>query len=134
MVWCGVVSEDVVACFTLIGAMLLCCAVSVQRGFALSCIFMVCCGVIAAIPVSHFATGLLLLFCFVFCFSCYNRCEAGMSECLAWEDVQRTCVKFSLSRTWRLGKAVLLARQNKTPPVETILEHEDGRLLVKGKV
>ena len=43
-------------------------------------------------------------------------------------------VKYSLSRVWRVGNTVLRARYNKVSTVDSILQHESGKLLVTGKV
>ena len=43
-------------------------------------------------------------------------------------------IPHSLSRAWRLGKAVWSARRAKTSPIDAILEHEGGKLLFWGKV
>lgn len=59
---------------------------------------------------------------------------AGLSFIFDWSDVKDKCALYSLSRTWRLGNTVLRARHNKASPVDSILQHENGRLLVTGKV
>ena len=48
--------------------------------------------------------------------------------------MKEKCVLYSLSRTWRLGNSVLRARHNKASPVDHILRHENGKLLITGKV
>ena len=40
----------------------------------------------------------------------------------------------SLSRAWRLGRAILRARREKTSPVEAILNYEGGKHIANGKV
>lgn len=58
----------------------------------------------------------------------------GFAFVLDWKDVQEKCALHTLSRTWRLGNTVLRARHNKVSPVDSILEHENGKLLIVGKV
>ena len=65
---------------------------------------------------------------------CFRRCMAGLSFIVCWKDVKEKFILNSLSRTWRLGKAVLRARHNKESPVDSILQHENGKLLITGKV
>ena len=65
---------------------------------------------------------------------CFLRCMAGLSFIFDWKDVREKFVLNSLSRTWRLGNAVLRARHNKVSPVDSILQHENGKLLITGKV
>lgn len=61
-------------------------------------------------------------------------CMAGLSFICDWKDVKTNFILYSLSRTWRLGNAVLLARRGKQSPVDSILQHENGKLLIIGKV
>lgn len=61
-------------------------------------------------------------------------CMAGLSLVFSWNDIKDKCALYSLSRTWRLGNTVLRARHSKTSPVDSILQHENGRLLVTGKI
>ena len=56
----------------------------------------------------------------------------GFAFVLDWKDVQEKCALHTLSRTWRLGNTVLRARHNKASPVESILQHENGKLLIVG--
>ena len=58
----------------------------------------------------------------------------GFAFVLDWKDVQEKCALHTLSRTWRLGNTVLRARHNKASPVDSILQHENGNLLIVGKV
>ena len=59
---------------------------------------------------------------------------AGLSFISDWKDVKEKFILYSLSRTWHLGKAVLRARDDKESPVDSILQHENGKLLITGKV
>ena len=43
-------------------------------------------------------------------------------------------IRHSLSRSWRLGHAVLESQCLNVSPIDTILDHEGGRLLLIGKV
>jgi DUF917 family protein len=49
-------------------------------------------------------------------------------------DVANHFVPYSISRCWRLGRAILMARKNKTSPIKSIEEQENGKLIFKGKV
>jgi len=64
---------------------------------------------------------------------CFLRCMAGLSFIVGWKDVKEKFILNSISRTWRLGNAVLRAR-HKASPVDSILQHENGKLLITGKV
>lgn len=55
-------------------------------------------------------------------------------DCLDKKELSSKVVKHSLSRAWRLGKAVLDARQYKTTTLDAIIEHENATLLCTGKV
>lgn len=59
---------------------------------------------------------------------------AGLAFVLDWKDIKGKCALYTLSRSWRLGNAVLRARLNKASPVDSILQHENGKLLTTGKV
>ena len=59
---------------------------------------------------------------------------AGLSFIVNWTDIKDKFALYSLSRTRRLGNAVLRARHNKESPVQSILQHENGKLLITGKV
>ena len=66
---------------------------------------------------------------------CFLRCLSGLSFIFDWKDVtEEKFILYSLSRTWRLGNAVLRARRDKVSPVERILQQENGKLLITGKV
>lgn len=39
-----------------------------------------------------------------------------------------------MSRAWKLGCAILRARQEKTDPIQSILVEENGQHLITGKV
>ncbi|KAJ8303639.1 hypothetical protein KUTeg_020035 [Tegillarca granosa] len=49
-------------------------------------------------------------------------------------DLASKTIHYSISRAWRLGKAVLLARECNQSPVEAITKHEGGKLLITGKI
>ena len=60
---------------------------------------------------------------------------AGLSFIFDWKDItEEKFILYSLSRTWRLGNTVLRARHDKVSPVDRILQHENGKLLITGKV
>lgn len=61
-------------------------------------------------------------------------CMAGLAFISDWKDVKEKFILNSLSRTWRLGNAVLQARHGKKSPVDSILQHENGKLLITGKI
>ncbi|XP_070576486.1 S-methyl thiohydantoin desulfurase-like [Ptychodera flava] len=62
-------------------------------------------------------------------------CKGGLScSPMSKEDVMSTTVLYSLSRTCRLGKVVLAARKEKKDPIEAVLQQENGKLLINGKV
>ncbi|KAL9952326.1 hypothetical protein ACROYT_G039563 [Oculina patagonica] len=61
-------------------------------------------------------------------------CLVGFSLICDWRDVKEKCVLYSISRTWRLGNTVLRARHNKASPVDSIIHHEKGKLLITGKI
>lgn len=62
-------------------------------------------------------------------------CMAGLSFIFDWKDVtEEKFILYSLSRTWRLGNTVLRARHDKVSPVDRILQHENGKLLITGKI
>lgn len=64
----------------------------------------------------------------------YLRCMAGLSFIVNWTDIKDKFALYSLSRTRLLGNTVLRARHKKESPVESILQHENGKLLITGKV
>ena len=49
-------------------------------------------------------------------------------------EVLSKCVLLSLSRAWGLGRAVLRARREQRTPHEAVVESQNGRLLMTGKV
>ncbi|XP_077991831.1 uncharacterized protein LOC144446032 [Glandiceps talaboti] len=61
-------------------------------------------------------------------------CKGGLTLGLTKEEIDTKTVWYSLSRAYRLGHAVLCARKNKTNPIQTILQHENGKLLFNGKM
>lgn len=61
-------------------------------------------------------------------------CMVGFTFVLDWKDVQQKSALYTVSRTWRLGNTVLRARHNKASPVNSILQHENGKLLMIGKI
>jgi len=65
--------------------------------------------------------------------------ENGLSVGVAFQPfskelIDTKCVKYSISRAWRLGKAVLESRKFGTSPMKVIEEKEGGKLLFKGKI
>jgi len=44
------------------------------------------------------------------------------------------CIKYSISRAWRLGRAILEARKMHSSPLKAIEEKEGGKLLFQGKI
>ncbi len=68
-------------------------------------------------------------------FSSTLRCAAPIAlNAVNREQLLTTTVRHSISRAWRLGKAVLDARTNKTNILNTIIQHENGQVLFTGKV
>ena len=70
-----------------------------------------------------------------------SRCSAGFTlsplskaELYPAPGEQEMVIYHSLSRSWRLGHAVLHANRTKTSPIDTILQHTGGKLLCVGKV
>ncbi|EDV23654.1 uncharacterized protein TRIADDRAFT_26861 [Trichoplax adhaerens] len=62
-------------------------------------------------------------------------CYSGLAFCpMKPSEVLSKCILGSISRSHRLGEAVLTARKNASSPVDAILEKEAGRLLITGKV
>lgn len=49
------------------------------------------------------------------------------------EEVQSRCVLGSITRSHKLGEAVLKARKASSSPIEAILQSEAGTLLATGK-
>lgn len=49
-------------------------------------------------------------------------------------QIMDNCVKHSISRCWRLGRAILEARKDGTPPFAAIQNLEGGKLIFKGKI
>jgi len=50
------------------------------------------------------------------------------------EAIETQCIKYSVSRAWRLGRAILEARKKHTSPLKAIEEREGGRLQFQGKI
>ncbi|XP_072038494.1 uncharacterized protein [Amphiura filiformis] len=62
-------------------------------------------------------------------------CAAALTfSPLKKEQLLQHSVLYSMSRAWHLGKAVLRAQRSKADPVESIVKHEAGKLLMKGKI
>lgn len=62
-------------------------------------------------------------------------CSGGVViSVLKKADLASKTIHYSISRAWRLGKAVLLARECNQSPVEAITKHEGGKLLITGKI
>jgi DUF917 family protein len=65
----------------------------------------------------------------------FYSCLAGLACApLTAEDLRKNTVMFSMSRAWRLGNAVKLAQKEKRCPVDAVLESQNGKLLISGKV
>ena len=63
------------------------------------------------------------------------RCFAGLAcPPLTAEDLRENTVRFSMSRGWLLGNAVKVAQKQKRCPVKAVLESQNGKLLIAGKV
>ena len=78
----------------------------------------------------HSVGGYSLFSIFIRC-----SCHAGLAMTpLTAEQISRTCVKFSMSRAWHLGYAVKTAQTQKRCPVQAILDVQNGKLLMSGKV
>ncbi|XP_071787711.1 uncharacterized protein [Asterias amurensis] len=65
--------------------------------------------------------------------------EMGCQGALALSPLSRDAVLshtvlHSVSRACQLGQAVLRAKRDKTPPIDAILKHENGVLLITGKI
>lgn len=64
-----------------------------------------------------------------------SSCAAGLAlSPLTAEDIRKNSVQFSLSRAYRLGHAVKLAQKEKRSPVQALLQSQNGKLLISGKV
>ena len=55
-------------------------------------------------------------------------------SCLSLSQVFSSCVLFSLSRAWQLGRAILRARKTHSNVVNVVVEKQQGMLLFAGKV
>ncbi|XP_038073477.1 uncharacterized protein LOC119741694 [Patiria miniata] len=53
---------------------------------------------------------------------------------LSPEIVKKHTIHYSVSRACQLGRAVLQAKRDKSSPIEVILKHENGKLLITGKI
>lgn len=62
-------------------------------------------------------------------------CQGGvvLTSLNKGEVLHRT-VLFSISRAWRIGNSVLLARKQKNDPIQAVLEDEGGTRLIAGKI
>ncbi|XP_014678133.1 PREDICTED: uncharacterized protein LOC106817941 isoform X1 [Priapulus caudatus] len=64
-----------------------------------------------------------------------HGCMSGCAMApLSADEVENLTVKYSLSRVWRLGRAVVQAQATKRSPVDAIMEHEHAVLLLTGKI
>ncbi|XP_022809084.1 uncharacterized protein LOC111346055 isoform X2 [Stylophora pistillata] len=60
---------------------------------------------------------------------------AGIAFTINWTFVsEATCPLYSLSRLRKLGNTVLEARKKKQDPVESIIEHENGKIIFQGEI
>lgn len=48
--------------------------------------------------------------------------------------IKEKCVEYSISRCWRLGRAILQARKNMTDLMKVMEEVENAQLVFKGKI
>ena len=56
------------------------------------------------------------------------RCSAPIAlNALNSEELLTKMIQHSISRAWRLGKAVLDARKQKTSTLSAIIEHENAK-------
>ena len=63
------------------------------------------------------------------------RMASGVAiSSLTLPQVLSSCVLFSMSRAWQLGRAILRARKNHSNVVTTVVEQQQGVLLFAGKV
>lgn len=53
---------------------------------------------------------------------------------LSLDEVLRTCVVYSLSQAWQLGRAIARARVMHTNVVDAVVKQQNGLLLITGKV
>ena len=53
---------------------------------------------------------------------------------LSLDDVMQTCVVYSLSMAWQLGRAIARARATHSSVVEAVVKQQNGLLLLTGKV
>ena len=49
------------------------------------------------------------------------------------KDILKTCVLYSFSQAWQLGRAIIRARNAHTSVVDAVVEHK-GKVLLTGKV
>ena len=65
----------------------------------------------------------------------YCRCAAPIAlNAVNSQELLTKMIRHSVSRAWRLGKAVLNARKDKTSILSAIIGHENAQLLCTGKV
>lgn len=62
-------------------------------------------------------------------------CSAGVTiSSLRISDELDKLVPYSLSRTWRLGRAVLMSRRENSSPIEAVRKEASGILIITGKI
>jgi uncharacterized protein len=62
-------------------------------------------------------------------------CIGGIAcDPLSKDEMDKLCIKNSLSRAWRLGRSILEARKEKINPLEAIKSAENGKLIFVGKM
>eukprot|EP01126_Amoeba_proteus_P003571 TRINITY_DN11192_c0_g1_i2.p1 TRINITY_DN11192_c0_g1~~TRINITY_DN11192_c0_g1_i2.p1 ORF type:complete len:519 (-),score=126.11 TRINITY_DN11192_c0_g1_i2:74-1630(-) len=61
-----------------------------------------------------------------------NTCVAG--GCRRVGELKPYWVKFTISRCWKLGRGLDLARRNKINLTKTIFDYEHGKLIFRGKI
>ena len=65
----------------------------------------------------------------------FYSCEAMfLNAPLKSDEILSKTILYSISRAWRIGHAVLLARCKKSSPIDAILSVTNGKLLCRGKV
>ncbi|CAC5357367.1 unnamed protein product [Mytilus coruscus] len=53
---------------------------------------------------------------------------------LTKSEVLNKTILLSYSRAWNLGNVIMTSRKEKTDPIEAIINHEDGKKLISGKI
>ncbi|XP_052062150.1 uncharacterized protein LOC127702117 [Mytilus californianus] len=62
-------------------------------------------------------------------------CMAGIIfSTLTKSEVLNKTILLSYSRAWNLGNVIMTSRKEKADPIEAIINHEDGKKLISGKI